>query len=201
MPVPPLPTGTPVPYHPPTKYSLTVNTVGQGSVTPNGGTYEAGTPVTLTATPAPGWQFDGWSGDASGSDNPLTITMDGNKTITATFSKIQGTMYTLTVNTVGQGSVTPNGGTYEAGTSVTLTASPASGWQFDGWSGDASGSNNPITITMNGNKTVTATFSEKPPTMYTLTVNIEGKGEVTLDPAGGTYEAGTPVTLDRKSVV
>ena len=193
MPVPPLPTGTPVPYHPPTKYSLTVNTVGQGSVTPNGGTYEAGTPVTLTATPAPGWQFDGWSGDASGSDNPLTITMDGNKTITATFSKIQGTMYTLTVNTVGQGSVTPNGGTYEAGTPVTLTASPASGWQFDGWSGDASGSNNPLTITMDGNKTITATFSKIQGTMYTLTVNTVGQGSVT--PNGGTYEAGTPVTL------
>jgi len=198
MPVPPLPTlptGTPDPYNPPTKYSLTVNTVGQGSVTPNGGTYEAGTPVTLTASPASGWQFDGWSGDASGPNNPITITMNGNKTVTATFSKIPPTKYSLTVKTVGQGSVTPNGGTYEAGTPVTLTASPASGWQFDGWSGDASGSNNPITIIMNGNKTVTATFSKIPPTMYTLTVNIDGEGEVTLDPPGGTYEEGTPVTL------
>ncbi len=201
MPVPPLPpvsasplpTGTPVPHVPSTTYSLTVNTVGQGSVSPNGGTYEAGKQVTLTASPASGWKFDGWSGDASGSNNPLTITMDRNKTITANFSKISSTKYNLTVNTVGQGSVSPNGGTYEAGTSVTLTASPASGWKFDGWSGDASGSSNPIEITMDGNKTITANFSKISPTKYTLTVNIVGQGSVSPD--GGTYEAGTSVTL------
>ena len=199
MPVPPLPTlptGTPDPYNPPTKYNLTVNTIGQGSVTPNGGMYEEGTSVTLTATPASGWQFDGWSGDASGSNNPITIIMNGNKTVTATFSKIPPTMYTLTVNIDGDGEVTldPPGGTYEEGTPVTLTASPASGWQFDGWSGDASGSNNPITITMDGNKTITATFGEIP-IMYTLTTDTDGFGSIELDPPGGVYPEGTPVTL------
>jgi uncharacterized repeat protein (TIGR02543 family) len=69
---------------------------------------------------------------------------------------------TLTVNTVGQGSVAlnPPGGTYDPGTVVTLTATPYSGWQFDGWSGDLTGTANPAAITMNSNKSVTANFSE-----------------------------------------
>jgi len=70
--------------------------------------------------------------------------------------------YTLTTNTVGQGSITlnPPGGTYDVGTVVTVTADPDTGWQFDNWSGDLSGSTNPTTITMDADKSVTANFSE-----------------------------------------
>jgi len=73
-----------------------------------------------------------------------------------------GTQYTLTTNTVGNGSIAlnPSGGTYPSGTVVTLTATPDSGWQFSGWSGSLSGSTNPTTITMNANKSVTATFTQ-----------------------------------------
>ncbi|MGH7457068.1 MAG: InlB B-repeat-containing protein, partial [bacterium] len=70
----------------PTQYALTVNVAGSGSVNPSGGLYNAGTMVTLTATPNAGFQFSGWSGDLSGTTNPATITMDGNKNVTATFA-------------------------------------------------------------------------------------------------------------------
>jgi len=72
---------------PSVQYDLTVNVVGNGSVTldPPGGTYDEGTVVQLTADPDPGWAFDGWSGDLSGSTNPENITMDANKSVTATF--------------------------------------------------------------------------------------------------------------------
>ncbi|MBC7250951.1 MAG: hypothetical protein H5T62_11770, partial [Anaerolineae bacterium] len=142
-------------------YTLTVNVVGSGSVTldPAGGTYDAGTVVKLTAVAAPGWQFDHWSGDLTGSANPATVTMNENKTVTAHFTQIEP-HYTLTVNVVGSGSVTldPPGGTYVEGTEVTLKAKPASGWEFSGWSGDLSGDANPASITMDSDKTVTATF-------------------------------------------
>ncbi|MCP5103524.1 MAG: PKD domain-containing protein [bacterium] len=76
------------------------------------------------------------------------------------------TQYTLTTNTVGQGTIglNPSGGTYNQGTVVTVTATPDSGWQFDNWSVDLSGSTNPTTITMNSNKSVTANFSAAPTT-------------------------------------
>ncbi len=175
------------------QFTLAANTVGSGSVAlgPPGGVYSAGTMVTLTATPSSGYQFSGWSGDLSGSTNPATITMNANKSVTATFTVIQ---HTLTVNTAGSGNVAldPPGGTYNTGTVVTLTATPSSGYQFSGWSGDLSGSTNPATITMNANKSVTATFTV---IQLTLTVNTVGSGSVALDPPGGTYNTGTVVTL------
>src|SRR3989337_905883 len=89
--VTPTPTATDTPI-PPTQYTLTVNTVGSGSVAlnPPGGVYNAGTQVTLPATPAAGWSFSGWSGDLTGSTNPATLTMNANKSVTATFTQTPG---------------------------------------------------------------------------------------------------------------
>src|SRR5262249_59719568 len=93
------PSSAPFPY---TTLSLTVTTVGNGSVTknPNQATYNHGTVVQLTATPDPGNAIVGWSGDATGSTSPTSITMDGSKNVTATFT------YTLTATTVGTGTRT-----------------------------------------------------------------------------------------------
>jgi len=69
------------------EFTLGVTFDGSGSVTknPNQATYAYGTVVQLTATPDSGWTFSSWSGDLSGSQNPKTITMDGNKAVTAHF--------------------------------------------------------------------------------------------------------------------
>ena len=142
------------------QYTLTISVVGSGVVTPSVGshTYSYGDVVTLTAAPDAGWSFAGWSGDLSGSANPATITMEANKAITATFTQIP---YALTVSTIGSGSVSkdPDQAIYHYGDVVTLTAAPDVGWSFAGWSGDLSGSANPAAITIDVNKTVTATFS------------------------------------------
>jgi len=147
------------------EYSLTVNIIGSGSVSVNGSSpYAAGSTVQLTANPAAGWGFVGWSGDLSGSANPEYLTMDANKSVTATFGEIPE--YSLTVNVVGTGAVTvnPDLTSYVAGTDVELTALETDpGWKFIGWSGDLSGSTNPETIKMDANKTVIATFTEIQP--------------------------------------
>ena len=97
--------------------------VGGGSVSkqPNQAQYPHGDDVTLTATASAGWTFTGWSGDAGGSANPLVVTMDGPKNITATFTQNQ---YTLDVTVVGSGGVTkqPDRAQYLHGDEVTLTA-------------------------------------------------------------------------------
>jgi hypothetical protein len=69
-------------------------------------------------------------------------------------------MYTLTVNVVGSGVVGtfPVQASYLNGTIVTLTASAYQNWTFSRWSGDASGTANPINVSIAGNKAVTATF-------------------------------------------
>ncbi len=82
---------------PSTTFELTTSINGQGSVSPSDSrTYPAGSMVSLSATPASGWQFDGWSGDGSGFSNPLTLTMTRDKSIIANFSEVGGTV-TLTI--------------------------------------------------------------------------------------------------------
>ncbi len=80
-----------------------------------------------------------------GSDNPVTLTIDENPSVTAYFTQNE---YLLTVEIVGNGMVSrnPNQGNFHKGDEVTLTANPASGWTFAGWSGDLTSSENPVTI-------------------------------------------------------
>jgi hypothetical protein len=87
--------------------------------------------------------------------------MNANKSVTAVFTEIVLPQYTLTVNTTGNGSValSPVGGTYDEGTVVTLTATADTGWEFIEWTGDLTGSENPINIIMDANKSVTAVFA------------------------------------------
>ena len=64
------------------------------------------------------------------------------------------------VNPSGAGSVSPSSGNYESGGTVTLAANPASGYRFDSWSGDISGSSPSINVIMDSNKKVVANFSK-----------------------------------------
>jgi hypothetical protein len=76
-----------------------------------------------------------------------------------------GDRNTLTVNVVGNGTVTEDPGwvAYNCGDVVTLTATPALGWSFGGWSGDLTGSANPASLTMTGGRVITASFVNRPP--------------------------------------
>ena len=153
-------------------WTLATNTTGSGSVTldPAGGTYADGTSVQLTAVPATGWHFVGWTGDLTGSANPSSLAMDSDQTVTATFAI---NTYTLAVDATGSGSVAINPGqsTYNYGTVVQLTATPATGWHFVGWTGDLTGSTNPASITMNSARSVTAAFAIN---TYTVTASVSG---------------------------
>jgi M6 family metalloprotease-like protein len=209
------------------KYTLTVAKAGTGSgtVTSNpagiscgflcSARYASGTSVTLTATPASGSSFAGWSGACTGTSSCVT-TMSGARSVTATFNTSAGTSYTLSVAKAGTGSgtVTSNpagiscGATcsvsYASGTSVTLTATPASGSIFAGWSGACTGTGSCVT-TMSAARSVTATFDTSAGTGYTLTVTKAGTGNgtVTSNPAGincgvtcsASYASGISVTL------
>jgi uncharacterized repeat protein (TIGR02543 family) len=111
--------------------TLTVAKVGNGTVTldPAGGTYDYGTVVTLTATPATGYTFTGWSGDLSGTTNPTTITMDANKTVTATFAALP--TFTLTPSAGAGGTITPNTvQTVLQGGSTTFAIVPTAGYHI-----------------------------------------------------------------------
>lgn len=321
-------------------YTLSTSVSGQGSISPNGGSYSAGEVVSLTATPSNGWQLDSWSGVDSSNGTNASVTMNSNRSVSATFSQIQssgqielqegevcavdgaeesehsgytGTGYNNTDNSSGTGinyslnigasgtytvviryaatssrpgvllqdgasvsgtismpssgawnswttatatanlsagtstirleatgssglpnidyvsiegpgslstatcgggggqpttytlstssspsnggsvSLNPSGGTYDAGTVVTVTANASGGYSFTGWAGDASGSSNSTTVTMDGNKSVTALFSDgsQPPVNTDLIGWATQAGGTTGGAGGVSYTCST----------
>ena len=112
--------------------------------------------------------------------------------------------YTLTtsVSPGGSGSVTPTpasncpGGKYTSGTVVTLTANANPGWIFNNWSGDANGSANPTSITIDADKSVTANNNNVPPVVTATGADIDEDGVATV---GGTIT--DPGTEDTFTVV
>src|SRR5436309_2238775 len=129
---------------------LTVTVTGCGTIVKSPDPPPCGT-VEVYVFPCDGSQFIGWSGDVSGSANPLTFTLDGNKSITANFAP---NTCTLDLTVVGNGTVTRNPDPPACGP-VELTAVPDDGSHFVGWSGDVSGSANPLTFTLGGNRSIT----------------------------------------------
>ena len=79
---------TPEPEPPaPTQYTLTASAGEGGTVSSEGGTYDEGTEVTITATPAEGYEFVGWDGSDS-TEASLTVTIGANTTLNALFGQM-----------------------------------------------------------------------------------------------------------------
>ncbi|MBN2349039.1 MAG: InlB B-repeat-containing protein [Bacteroidales bacterium] len=142
-------------------YTLTVNAnpTGSGYFSPGGGTYPAGQVINVTAIPVSGYRFTGWSGAASGSANPVSITMNSSKTLTGNFERVY--ILTTTATPSDKGIITPSGGTYSANTVISVTATPAPGYIFSGWTGSVTSFDNPLSITMDANKSLNAAFIQE----------------------------------------
>ena len=149
---------------------------GQGTVTSAppgidcgadcGESYTQGSVVTLTATPATGSTFTGWSGACTGTGS-CVVTMNAAQSVTATFDT---QTFPLTVSLSGNGtggvSSTPPGiacpgtctASFPEGTAVTLTAQAAPGTLFQGWTGAGCAGTGTCVVTMSAAQAVTATF-------------------------------------------
>jgi trimeric autotransporter adhesin len=142
--------------------SLSLFTNGNGQVWPEPATgpYAYGSTVRLAAVPAPGSFLYGWAGGASGFANPLTLAVTNPLSVTALFAALNSNQVTLATAVTGGGSilVNPSRNVYTTGDVVSLSAVPANNFRFSGWGGDASGSQNPLVLTLNTNKQVTAAF-------------------------------------------
>ena len=174
-------------------FNLTVTSSTGGKVSSSGGSFESGSNVSITATPDSEYVFVNWSNGST--DNPLSVTVNSNQTITSNFEKRK---YPLTVSITGSGTVsekiisTGKATTeYTSGSTIQLTATPSQDWSFLGWSGSVSSTENPIQLTVDESKSIEASF--KTPTQYTLTV-IAGDGG-TVSAQGGTYDNGTELTI------
>ncbi len=192
------------------EYTLSLTSAGNGSVLVDGtpqslpwsGSFLCGSSVTVEAVPDDCWAFDRWSGDVTGSANPITVTVNDPTSIKVWFQQVQ---YTLEIAGVGEGTVMVDGkprsrpwsATFDCGSAVVLEAVPDACYEFGSWGGDLSGSDNPVLVVMDGPKAVTADFAK---IEYTLSLTGEG-GSVTVDgvshalPWSGSVECGATVSL------
>lgn len=99
-----------------------------------------------------------WTGDVESTDNPLELTMESDKEITAVFETVS---YPLNIDVSGEGEVSrfPDQEEYEYGTQVQLTASAEDGWSFIEWEGDENDDSNPLVITIEEETSLTAVFA------------------------------------------
>ena len=166
----------------------TVASPASGGTVEGGGTYAQGTEVTLTATPKTGYHFTKWTdGNTS---NPRTITVTGDATYTAKFSKNK---YTVTVTAIpADGGTVTGGGEYTHGTVATLTATAKEGYEFLTWDDGVTTAERTVTVVEIAS--YGAIFAAAGATTYTITAvpNDASLGSVT---GGGTYPEGTEVTL------
>ena len=173
-------------------YTVTVlaNDASMGTVS-GGNTYASGVEATLTAVPNAGYHFVKW--DDENTDNPRTLTVTADITLTAIFAENVPDTYTVTVlaNDASMGTVS-GGKNYVSGAEAILTAIPNTGYHFVKWSDD--NTDNPRTLTVTADITLTAIFAENVPDTYTVTVlsNDASMGSVTK---GGEYAAGETVPL------
>jgi hypothetical protein len=148
-----------------TTLSTTVAGSGQILLNPPGGLYAYGATVRLTGVPQPGNYFGFWGNAATGSSNPLYFTiLNPTQTVSSIFGALSAGQVALTLLITGGGHVTanPSANAYALNQTVTLTAVPDSGQSFVNWTGDASGSQNPLSISMSQSRVITANFSSHP---------------------------------------
>lgn len=149
--------------------TLTITSALGGSTSPAPGSYSIveGSLITVSAQPQADYQFDSWMLDgALNLANPITLLMDVNHVLQPMFSPLAGEYFTLTISASGPGTTNPTPGSYNLtpGSAITVTAFPAQGEnQFDGWTLDgANVTVNPITVIMDADHALSATFSEVP---------------------------------------
>jgi len=169
-------------------YLLSLSAGDGGSVS-GSGSFIYGSSADINATPNTGYSFAGWSGDGVTTPNSAstTVSMTQNRSISAAFSI---NSYTLALSASTGGTVS-NGGSYSYGASVTITATPITGYSFAGWTGDGVASPDSATslVSMTQDRNLTAHFTKD---LLVLSISTPEGGTVN---DSGTHEFGSSVGL------
>jgi len=151
----------------PSTYSLTIESSTGGSTDPPAETYtqNAETTLAVTAYPDNGYTLNHWllDGANAGNSNPFTFHFNADHTLQPIFTQGSTTQYTLTIQQSTGGSTSPTGtDTQNAGTTLTVTATPNNGYTLNHWllDGVNVGSRNPLTVAFNSNHVLQPVFTQ-----------------------------------------
>lgn len=177
--------------------SVSASPTSLGSVT-GGGTYAQGATARVTAIPASGAEFTGWTSGATqtlaSTDANYTFIVNDNVALVAGFRSSSVTISTSSEPAAG--GTTSGGGQIARGTTVRVFANPASGYRFVDWREGSTpvSTSATYTFTVNQPRTLVADFTKTTATNVTIVASASpsGAGSVT---GGGTYPSGAPVTL------
>lgn len=184
-----------------TKLTATIAGGGSVLVDPPGGLYPYGTVVRLTAVPEPGNYFGLWGNAASGSSNPLRFQVtNATPVVSSLFAPVPSGKASLTVVPEGNGQATisPQANLVNLGATVSITATPDPGQYFMGWSGDAGGAQNPLTLAVTTNRIIYANFTHSSRLILSTRLDdldLEGIGLTLLGDYGASYELDSSVDL------
>ena len=161
------------------KVSYTITTTaGTGGTITGNQSAKHGESVSITATPSAGYQISGWTGSCgtfSQSTNPATFTATKDCSINVTFEKVS---YTITT-TAGTGGTITGNQSAKHGESVSITATPSTGYQIQSWGGTCGTfekTTNPATFTATKDCSVSVTFEK---VSYTITTTAGTGGTIT----------------------
>lgn len=170
-----------------------------GTVEPSEGEFSSGNRVQIEATPSEGYVFERWEGDLTTNSNPAQLVFNSNRSVIANFTLRN---YDLNIKISGEGKVREtvlDSSDTESGASsvksVRLEAVAKSGWIFDRWEGDLTGSENPAVISVEEEKSVTAVFDRSSNNGFTISIDIEGEGTVNREPNRTNFSEGDEVIL------
>ena len=186
-------------------YSVETSQEGEGELVVRGAKnlqrVPAGTELTVFATPADGWELVALTANDVDILKSKTFEVTGNTTVRATFTKKAPTTYAVTLTKEGEGKVVITGadnlGAVRAGTKLTVTATPANGWELTALTANGADILSSKTFVVYNPTEVRATFTKKAPKTYAVTLTKEGEGKVSISGADnlGAVVAGTKLTV------
>ena len=177
-------------------YTITVSAnPANGGTVSGGGTYQQGQSCTVSATPASGYTFLRWTenGTQVSTNANYTFTVTSNRSLVAQFqSQPQNYNISVSANPTDGGTVS-GGGTYQQGQSCTVSATPATGYNFVKWTenGTQVSTNANYTFTVTGNRTLVAQFEGQ--SYYIATSSNPSIGGTTS--GNGIYHYGETCTV------
>ena len=176
---------------PPKTYAVTLTKEGEGKVAISGAdnldAVVTGSKLTVTATPADGWEISSITANGKDITTDKSFVVTSNTIVKVVFKKLPPKTYAVTLTKEGDGTVDISGadnlGAVVTGSKLTVTATPADGWEISSITANGKDITTDKSFVVTSNTIVKVVFKKLPPKTYAVTLTKEGDGTVAISGA------------------